>query len=154
MMLNNVKEKSVGEVKNILSKMPTYSLRPGIKEYHKQLVESRSLMYHQQTVRMASQEEKTDPVAKRNFIIKKVARELWTNFCVKGQPTPSLGYLHTKLKTEFGEDLEFHYRPGSIELIIMRANKDKVEPIERNEQLDIINKAWQLAQEVVSTYTL
>ncbi len=144
---------SYGEVKNILSRLPLYSVRPSINEYHKQLVESRSIMYHQQSLRLLSKEELADPVAKRDLVVKKVARELWTNFCVRGQKTPSLDFLHERLKDEFGRDLEFFYRPGSIELIMMRQTEGELKPIDRIEQLDIINKAWELAQEVVGSYT-
>ncbi len=147
-------QKAHSEVKDILAKMPAYAVRPSMKEYHKQLVESRNIMYHAQSLRMISKDELADPEAKRNYVIKKVARELWTNFCVRGQSTPSLDYLHEKLRKEYGEDLEFEYRPGSIELMILRIVDGKLQPVDRIQQLEIINKAWIFSQEVVSSYTM
>lgn len=142
------------EVKNLLaSYLPLYSMRSSIGEYKKQLVETRTLLYHQQNLRMISKEELIDPLEKKRFVIKRVARELWTNFCVRGQDTPMLQHLHTSLREEFGEDLQFHYLPGSIELIIMRQGEKEMEPLERMEQVSLINRAWQISQEVVSSYT-
>lgn len=140
------------EIKNTLSHMPSYATRCSLDKYKKQLVETRVLIYHQQNLRMLSDKEKADPVAKKNFIIKKVARELWTNFCVRGQETPMLQHLHTNIRKEYGEDLQFYYIPGSIELLIMKQGEAKMEVVGKMEHIDIVNRAWQISQDVVNSY--
>lgn len=140
------------EVKRTLSYMPVYSTRSILDKYKKQLVETRTLIYHQQNLRMLSDKEQTDPVAKKSFVIKKVARELWTNFCVRGQETPMLQHLRSNLRKEYGEDLQFHYLPGSIELVIMKQGEEKMEVVSKVEQITIVNRAWQISQDVVGSY--
>lgn len=108
------------EAKSVLANVPAYSKKSSIAVYKKQLVETRTLIYYQQHLRMLSDKEKKDPEAKRRFVIKRVARELWTNFCVRGQETPMLHFLHEALRKAYNEDLKFYYKPGSIELMIMR----------------------------------
>ncbi len=140
-----------GEIRRSLSHTPSYSAR-SLGIYKKQLVETRTLQYHQHNLRLLQEKPLVDPVEKRNFVIKRVARELWTNFCVRGQETPMLHYLHTGLRKEFGEDLQFHYLPGAIELLIMKQGETELEAIDRMEQVNIVNRAWQISQEVVSSY--
>lgn len=139
-------------IKDTLSHLPSYSQRPSLDKYKKQLVETRTLIYHQQNLRMLSGKEKTDPIAKRSFIVKKVARELWTNFCVRGQETPMLAHLHSHLRKEYGEDLQFFYLAGSIELVIMRQGEEEMEAIDKLEHINIVNRAWQISQDVVDSY--
>ena len=136
-----------------LPHLPIYSMQSSINEYGKQMVESRNIIYHQQNLRMVSSKDLADPSKKKQFVVKKVARELWTNFCVRGQKTPMLEHLHSLLRKEYGEDLQFHYIPGSIELVIMKQGENGMEAINSLEKTDIINKAWQISQEVVSSYT-
>ena len=149
------KQATYNEIKRTLAAFPSvYSTRSIIDQYKKQLVETRTLLFHQQNLRMISENALADPEEKRLFVIKRVARELWTNFCVRGYETPMLQHLHTKLRNEYGEDLQFYYLPGSTELIIMKKNENEMIPLERMEQVNLVNRAWQISQEVVSSYTI
>lgn len=124
------------ETKSLLNQVPAYGKKSSIAVYKKQLVETRTLIYYQQNLRLLSDKEKTDPEAKRRFVIKRVARELWTNFCVRGQESHMLTYLHESLRKAYNEDLKFYYKPGSIELVIMRPVKpeDLVKTEERGKK--------------------
>ena len=132
--------------------MPQAMSRHVITQYHKQLVTTRTMAFHQQTVQMMNPEERTDPAAKRELVIKRVARELWTNFTVRGEDTPMLRHLCKRVCIEYGEPLEFTYKPGGFELMVLRRTEEGLKPLSSAERLDITNKAWTIAKEVVESY--
>ncbi len=124
--------------------------RLGGVEYKKQLIRTRNVNYHQQYLAKTKQEVEEQ----RRAVVRKVARELWINFCVRGQESPMLAYLQTNLRKEFGEDLEFYYNPGSIEVMICRKNDDETKQVMQMEKIDIVNKAWKISLDLVDSYTL
>ncbi len=135
-----------------LHESQAYSARLGINKYKKQVLDTRIANYHRRSVSalrttfQAAEEQ-------RLSVIRRVAPQLWTNFCVQGQETHMLSYLHEKLREEFGEDLEFLYIPDCIEVMICRILDDEVKPVEPLEKITILNKAWQLAKDLVDSYT-
>lgn len=139
-------------IKQVLAHIPTYSKDASMRIYEKQLVNMRSVAYHQHTLRLLNEKPDITPEEKKRFVIKRVARELWTNFCVRGQKSAMLDHLHESLRKEFNNDFQFHYSPGSIELIIMETIDGETKPLDRTDQVNVINKAWEIALSVVTGY--
>lgn len=139
-------------IKKMLASIPTYAITLGISRHEKQLVEMPTLIYHKQTKELLLKNHINNPKKKKLFISKRIARELWTNFCAQGRNTPMLRHLHAVLRAEYGEDLQFIYPNESIELVIMKKTKNSVKPIVHAEQIKIVDKAWQISQEIVSKY--
>ncbi len=152
--LANLSTTARNEYDNVQLKLYDFTRKSALKQYNKQLVQSRSVMYHQHNLRMLAENVITKPEEQRLFVIRKVARELWTNFCVRGQQSPMLDYLHEKLREMYNEDLQFSYKPGTTELIIMRHSEDKLIAVSKEEKVEMVNSAWKLAQEIVAKYTL
>lgn len=123
-------------------------------QYHKQLVASRTMAFHQQTLQMMSPEERMDPEAKRQAVIRRVARELWTNFAVRGEDTPMLRHLCERLSEHYGKQLEFHYEPGGFELIILCRTDSGLQAVSDSEKVSLINRAWEISLEVVRSYVV
>lgn len=135
--------------------MQETSVRRVFTQYRKQLVASRTLAFHQQTLHMLSRdEERADPEAKRDMVIKRVARELWMNFSVRGEDTPMFRHLCAQLRTEYGADFEFCYQPGSIDLMILQRTESGLVSVNSQQRLDMINRAWKIALEVVASYVV
>ncbi|MDR2574227.1 MAG: hypothetical protein LBC94_07815 [Desulfovibrio sp.] len=128
------------------------SSRHMLMQYHKHLVASRLLSFHRETLELMHREQDRDPQAKRQKVIRQVARELWTNFTVRGEDTPMLRHLCQRLRCEYGENLEFRHQPGGYELVILRETDEGVRPVSAGEKVDIVNKAWRIALEVVGSY--
>lgn len=147
--LQQIQQKSI---KALIQGLPQYQVRTGIHQYEKQLVETRTMIYHKQTKRLLSNEELKDPEARKAFVITRVARELWTNFCVRGQDTPMLRHLQKELCKAFNANLHFLYIPGSIELVITKDVDDKTVNVSRDEHLAVVSKAWDICQQVVASY--
>jgi hypothetical protein len=61
-----------------------------------------------------------------------------------------LRYLCQCLCAEYGQDMEFHHQPGGYELIILRKTEDGLVPVSDREKQDIVNRAWEIALEVVA----
>ncbi len=118
--------------------------------YNKQLIQTRNINYHSQSYKNS----KESAEAQRKVVVRKVARELWTNFYMRGQETPMLEYLHTKLREEFGEDLIFYYDPSQIEVMIARKIDNKTIPLPQMEKVNIVNHSWKISQELVDSYTM
>lgn len=152
--LRNLRQVELTNIKHLLNSTPTYPIKGSIQQYEKQLVETRTMLYHKQTRRILHEEDIKDPEARRLFVITRVARELWTNFCVRGQDTPMLRHLHEELCKCFNTKYQFLYLPGSIELVITKEEKNKTVNVDREEHLAIVNKAWEVCQQVVANYIL
>ena len=134
---------------------PKAVLQRVLSQYSKQLVASRTMAFHQQTLQMMTpEEERTDPDAKRRLVIQRVARELWTNFSVRGEETPMFRHLCQRLREEYDSSLEFRYRPGSIDLCILRATEDGLVPVSSREKVEMLNRAWKIALQVVESYVV
>jgi len=141
-------------IKTILANIPTHSMSFGIRQHKNQLVEVPSHIYHKQTKELLFKNDFSSPKEKTLFVITRVAQELWTNFYVQGRDTAMLRHLHSVLRTEYGRDLQFIYPHESTELIIMSKIENGMKPIIHEEQIEMIDKAWQVSQDVVYKYTL
>lgn len=151
---NSLQQVQKASIRALLQGLPQYQTKSSIHQYEKQLVETRTMIYHKQTRRLLSKEELKDPQARKAFVIARVARELWTNFCIRGQETPMLRHLQTELCKIFNAKLHFLYLPGSIELIISKEVNDTLVNVSREEHLAVVNKAWDICQEVVASYMI
>lgn len=147
--LNKIQKASI---RALLQGLPQYQKKPCINQYEKQLVETRTMIYHKQTRRLITGEELKDQSARKAFVISRVARELWTNFCIRGEETAMLAHLQKELCEFFNAKLHFLYIPGSIELVISKEEGDAMVPLNRDEHYAVINKAWEICQEVVASY--
>ncbi len=139
---------------NAQHELYNFEKRAALKKYKKQLVQTRTVLYHQHNLRLLAENVITKPEEQRLFVIRRVARELWTNFCVRGQESPMLDYLHEKLREVYNEDLQFSYKPGTTELIIMRTIDNDLLAVSKEEKVEMVNAAWKLAQEIVAKYTM
>lgn len=131
-------------------KMPRHILL----EYHKQLVTSRTTAFHQHNLQLLGQSTLDDPEARRKEVIKRVARELWTNFVARGEDTAMLRHLKETLCKDFNETFQFTYEAGGFELIISRKTEDGYVPVNNSEKINITNRAWYIALETISAFTL
>lgn len=128
------------------------SVKSGITQYRQQLAETRSLLFQQEALRMVSAEPLKDAQARREFVLKRVTREFWTNFCVRGQDSAMLQHLQAALRGEFGEDLQFFYPPGGIHMTILHNGPAGPEPVSPEVQASIVNRAWKLARDLVASH--
>ncbi len=129
--------------------------KQALHKYHKQLITSRTTAFHKHNMQLMGygtpEEEQAD---RRNEVVKMVARELWTNFIARGEKTAMLDYLHENLRKEFGDDLDFAYEANGFELQIFRKNEKGNALVNQKERISIVNRAWQLAAELVESFTL
>lgn len=149
---NDVKSRHAS-IKKILAAMPAASTRLRLNPYEKQLVELPAIIYHKQTKQLLSKAIFNTPEEKTIFVAKRVARMLWTNFCVQGHDTPMLRHLYSALRAEYGNDLQFQYPSTNIDFVITRKMGNHIKPVSRAEQITLINMAWQISQDVVHKYT-
>lgn len=147
--LQKIQQRSIGY---LLDNIPYYTKRSILYQYQKQLIETRSVIYHKHAEDFLPAKELRTPEEKKAFVISYVAREFWTNFCVQGQDTPMLRHLQKELCKVFNAQYTFLYMPGSIELVIIKNENNETVSISRDEHLAIINKAWDICQDVVSSY--
>lgn len=105
-------------------------------------------------MQMISGDESARAEARRQAVLKRVTREFWTNFVVRGEETEMLHHLQNKLREEFGQDLQFYYPPGDVQMTILHDSKDGPKPVEPHTHAAIVNRAWQLAREVVSSHMM
>ena len=73
---NSLQQVQKASVRALLQGLPQYQTKSSIHQYEKQLVETRTMIYHKQTRRLLSKEELKDPQARKAFVIARVAREL------------------------------------------------------------------------------
>ena len=141
------------DIKKTLAAVPVLSMPSRLGPHKKQLAEIPAIIYHRQTKQLLSRKVFNNPEEKKLFVSERVAKILWTNFCLQGHDTPMLRHLHSALRTEYGSDLQFNYSPKNIEFSIMRKADNHAKPVSHAEQITLINRAWQISQEVVSKYT-
>lgn len=130
----------------------TPSRRTGINQYRQQQAETRTLLFQQLSLRMVSSVPEKDISARREFVLKRVTREFWTNFCIRGQESAMLHHLQSAIRAEFGEDIQFFYPPGDVQLVILHDGPFGPEEVSPQIQTSIVNRAWQLAQELVAAH--
>ena len=123
-----------------------------LNQYKRQLVETRTVLFQKKAMQMVSGDETEQSEARRACVLRRVTREFWTNFVVKGEDTAMLRHLQSKLRQEFGKDLQFYYPPGDVQLIILHDGKDGPEPVESGLHAAIVNRAWQLARDLVASH--
>lgn len=85
-------------------------------------------------------------------VISQVAENLWLNFCAKGKDSPMLRHLQESLRAQYGDALVFKYNAHSSEVFIMLKVNDCFRSLTRTAQLNLINRARQISQEVVQSY--
>ena len=149
---NSLSKVQKASIRALLQGLPQYQKKTSIHQYEKQLVETRTMIYHKQTRRLLANEQLKDQSARKAFVISRVARELWTNFCIRGEETAMLAHLQKELCRIFDAKLHFLYIPGSIELVISKEEDGTIVPLNRDEHYAIISKAWEICQEVVASY--
>ena len=136
-------------IRRIFADLPAYSLTSPPNPHEKQLVETQSLIFHKQTKQLLLKKDFKSLDEKKCFVCERVAQKLWTNFCVQGHDTPMLRYLQSRLINEYDENLQFYYPSTQKELIIMKQEEDHIQPVSRAEQFHLVDKAWQVSQEIV-----
>ena len=101
--------------------IPVAYTRNMLRQYKNQMVSSRTLAYRQHALRAARGEEpQISPEAKRQMLVHRVAREVFTNLLAIGSENPVVLEAREALNREFGTDLEFCYLPGELEMVIYR----------------------------------
>ena len=133
--------------------VPATYTRKVFQQYHKQLLTTRSMAYQDHITRsMSGEEPDISPEAKRGMVVHRIARLIFTNMLAIGSENPLIETVRQKLREEFGEELEFHYPPGSLDLVIYRRGKDGAAPLSKNEQTDVTSRAWQITLKAVDNY--
>ena len=127
-------------------------LKSGLNQYKRQLVETRTILFLRKILEMIQGSEKQQADARRASVLRRVTREFWTNFVVKGEETAMLHHLQESLRKEFGQDLQFYYPPGDVQMIILHDGEEGPEPVNANLHATIVNRAWQLARELVASH--
>ncbi|MBO4300047.1 MAG: hypothetical protein J5861_00435 [Desulfovibrio sp.] len=128
------------------------SRQAGLNKYKRQLAETRTTLFQMQAMKLISGGVDKTAAARRDFILKRVTREFWTNFVVRGEETTMLRTLQTSLREEFGQDLQFFYPPGDTQMMILHEGEQGLEPVAANKQAVIINRAWQIARDLVAEH--
>ncbi|MBQ9452123.1 MAG: hypothetical protein IJU65_02370 [Desulfovibrio sp.] len=126
--------------------------KAGLNTYKRQLAETRTTLFQIQALKLISGGEDRGAEARRDFVLKRVTREFWTNFVVRGEETAMLSTLQASLREEFGDDLQFFYPPGDTQMMILHEGEHGLEPVEANTQALIINRAWQIARDLVAEH--
>lgn len=130
------------------------SRKTGLDQYKRQLAETRAVLFQKRAMQMISGDESQQAEARRESVLKRVTREFWTNFVVRGEDTAMLRHLQSKLREEFGQDLQFYYPPGDVQMSILREKEGVPEPVEPHIHAAIVNRAWQLARDLVASHML
>ncbi|MBR3665051.1 MAG: hypothetical protein IKN64_10450 [Desulfovibrio sp.] len=130
------------------------SRKTGLNQYKRQLAETRAVLFQKRAMQMISGDESQQAEARRESVLKRVTREFWTNFVVRGEDTAMLRHLQSKLREEFGQDLQFYYPPGDVQMSILRDKENGPEPVEPHIHAAIVNRAWQLARDLVASHML
>ena len=126
--------------------------RTGLSQYKRQLAETRTILFQKRAMQMISGDENQQAEARRQSVLKRVTREFWTNFVVRGEDTAMLRHLQSKLREEFGQDLQFYYPPGDVQMTILHETEEGPEEVKPQVHAAIVNRAWQLARELVSSH--
>lgn len=126
--------------------------RSGLDQYKRQLAETRAVLYQKRAMQMLTGDENQQAEARRASVLRRVTREFWTNFVVKGEETAMLKHLQKSLREEFGQDLQFYYPPGDVQMIILHEGKEGLEPVDASMHASIVNRAWQLARDLVASH--
>ena len=153
-MTNDINKKAMDctvNAKRITANTPACAKQIALRLFEKQITETENIDYHKQTSQLLSKNTPKNPEEKKNFILKRVAQKLWTNFCVKGKDSPMLRYLHTMLRSESEKRLHFQYIKGNVELTILEKTQEQISPIPHREQIDMVNRAWEISQNVVNS---
>ncbi|MBQ7738907.1 MAG: hypothetical protein IJT59_04575 [Desulfovibrionaceae bacterium] len=126
--------------------------KAGLDQYKRQLVETRTILFQKRALQMVTGDESSQVDARRAAVLKRVTREFWTNFVVRGEDTAMLRHLQESLRNEFGRDLQFYYPPGDVQMIILKDGENGPEPVEPGLHASIVNRAWQLARDLVASH--
>ena len=126
--------------------------KTGLNQYKRQLVETRTILFQKKALQMVKGDESSQADARRASVLKRVTREFWTNFVVRGEDTAMLRHLQESLRNEFGQDLQFYYPPGDVQMIILKDGENGPEPVEPGVHASIVNRAWQLARDLVASH--
>lgn len=131
---------------------PSQHVRSSIKQYKKQFVETRTLAFQKNTFEMITGKNPERAEARRQAVLKRVTREFWTNFVVKGEETAMLKHLQAQLREEFGQDLQFYYPPGDVQMKILHDSEDGPKAVEPHVHAAIVNRAWKIARDLVESH--
>ncbi|MCR4667182.1 MAG: hypothetical protein K5657_07800 [Desulfovibrio sp.] len=137
---------------DMASQAPMLSKRSGLDQYKRQLAETRAVLFQKRALQMLQGSETEQAKARREAVLKRVTREFWTNFVVRGEETAMLKHLQESLREEFGSDLQFYYPPGDVQMVILREKGASCEPVEPSVHAAIVNRAWQLARDLVASH--
>lgn len=136
-----------------MADIPQAYIKKGVQQYSKQLLTTRALAYHQHVKHMmGDQEGVIPPDVKRGMAVQRVARLVFTNMMTVGTESPLIELVREKIRKDLGEDLEFYYPPGSLDLTIYRKVGNTKLPLSRNETTEITNRAWQLTLRTVDEF--
>ena len=118
------------------------------------MVSSRTLAYRQHALRAARGEEpQISPEAKRQMLVQRVAREVFTNLLAIGSENPVVLEAREALNREFGTELEFCYLPGELEMVIYRKTPSGgTERLSPNEQTEAASRAWKIILKIVDEH--
>ena len=126
--------------------------KSGLDQYKRQIAETRAVLFQKRAMQMVSGNEQEQAEARRASVLRRVTREFWTNFVVKGEDTAMLRHLQESLREEFGKDLQFYYPPGDVQMVILHEGDDGLEPVSPGVHATIVNRAWQLARDLVASH--
>ncbi|MBQ7617616.1 MAG: hypothetical protein IJS50_01950, partial [Desulfovibrio sp.] len=63
-----------------------------------------------------------------------------------------LKHLQARLREEFGQDLRFYYPPGDVQMTILHDTGSGYEEVKPQLHATIVNRAWQIARELVASH--
>lgn len=148
----NNKKSQHAKIKKLLSNMPVQSVRLKINQYEKQLTTPHAIIHHSKTRQLLTSKNLQSLEEKKHFVIKRVAQKLWENFCLYGNDSPMLRHLYSVIRTEHGKDLQFRYPTKNMKILILEKKENRMVSVSHNVHVSMVNKAWHVSQEVVSSY--
>lgn len=132
----------------------SFYTRNVFNQYSRELVATRTAAHHRHIMNMVSGEESLSPGARRAVMVNRVAREVFANLLVTDSENTLIREVRAALHKEFGEDLEFQYPPGSLELLILRKTPEGFKEVTQFEHTNITSRAWSVTLEIADSYVL
>jgi hypothetical protein len=121
--------------------MPSFYMRNMLHQYGKQLVTSRRLARYHQLLHTGIEAEMT-PEVRRQMMVERVARELFEHLLFTGSENPMVDDVRKELALIVGENLEFRYPPGQLDLSITRQLPTGQEELRPDEKTRVLTQVW------------
>lgn len=132
--------------------MSSYYMQHMLLQYGRQLTTARRLARHRQAMRIAGGfQPEPAPEEKRKLMVSRVTSEIVENLFLTGSDNPIVLEVKEKLNEALGEEVEFRYPPGELDLLIFHKDEAgefvEVSPEEKGKIMGVL---WNVAEATVN----